>query len=335
MPTDSSHDPRDRLVREKYFTLRPKPLERWLWQQGLPPAAERVFWLHWEEGMRNRSWCSEIPLRRVARECCIDTSTVTRAYQWLKARGLIRREDPGRDSANPFQQATAVTEVRVPRELLSELSRHPSRRHGPAASPANVVPTRALMASEPDSGVGKSRMEESVSGAPDPHPRRFSRAEIQATLAKLSDAERARFFTASRNQTGTVTFDTDSRLSPEEQAFVLRQLQQSMPARTSGSESVHSVHRPTVQGTSARLSLLELARARRAIGTYTATAQQAAETLRQVVWAVEEGALRSFGTLKGLNVALKKIREGAWTRPHRMPPNWQRVGAAPETCRAA
>ena len=90
MPTEnptSSHDPRDRLVREKYFSLRPKPLERYLWQQGLPQAAERVFWLHWEEGMRNRDWCSEVPLKRVAALCCIDTSTVTRAYQVLKGLG--------------------------------------------------------------------------------------------------------------------------------------------------------------------------------------------------------------------------------------------------------
>src|ERR1035438_6111152 len=127
MSQEISHDPRDRLVREKYFSLRPKPLERWLWQQGLPQAAERVFWLHWEEGMRNRDWCSQVPLKRVASLCCVDPSTVTRAYQLLKARDLIRREDPGRDPVNPFQQATAVTEVRIPRELLTELSRSPNR----------------------------------------------------------------------------------------------------------------------------------------------------------------------------------------------------------------
>ena len=117
-----SHDPRDRLVREKYFSLRPKPLERYLWQQGLPQAAERVFWLHWEEGMRNRDWCSEVPLKRVAALCCIDTSTVTRAYQVLKGLGLIRRESAGRDPENPFQQATAITEVRIPRELPIRVS---------------------------------------------------------------------------------------------------------------------------------------------------------------------------------------------------------------------
>src|SRR5271155_1935366 len=97
MPIETTWDPRAVLVRDKYFTLHPKPLERWLWQQGLPQAAERIFWLHWQEGTRSGDWCSEIPIKVVARECSIDPSTVTRAYQLLKAKGLIRREDPGRD----------------------------------------------------------------------------------------------------------------------------------------------------------------------------------------------------------------------------------------------
>jgi len=123
----NARDPRSRLVREKYFSLRPRPLERWLWAQGIPMSAERVFWLHWQEGMKRGDWCSEIPIRRVAAECQLDASTVTRAYQWLIRAGCLRRTDPGRDAGNPFQQATAVTEVRVPRELLVEFDRHPSR----------------------------------------------------------------------------------------------------------------------------------------------------------------------------------------------------------------
>src|SRR5580698_676405 len=123
-----SRDARVRRGREKYFSIRPRPVERWLWAQGIPASAERVFWLHWQEGVQRGDWCSEIPLRRVARECSLDVSTVTRAYQLLGKMGCIRRTDPGRDAANPFQQATAVTEVRLPRELLGELDRHPNRR---------------------------------------------------------------------------------------------------------------------------------------------------------------------------------------------------------------
>ena len=40
-----------------------------------------------------------------------------------------------------------------------------------------------------------------------------------------------------------------------------------------------------------------------------------------------------------VNIALKKIREGCWSRPNRMPPNWLRTqagqAAGPETCSAA
>jgi len=36
-----------------------------------------------------------------------------------------------------------------------------------------------------------------------------------------------------------------------------------------------------------------------------------------------------------VNIALKKLREGAWTRPNRMPPNWMIAAARPEICSAA
>ena len=108
---EKSRDPRTRLMREKYFNIRPRPLEQWIWAQGVPASAERVFWMHWQEGLQRGDWCSELPLRRVAQECHLDVSTVTRAYQLLAKLGCIRRSDPGRNPANPFQQATAVTEV--------------------------------------------------------------------------------------------------------------------------------------------------------------------------------------------------------------------------------
>ena len=98
----TDRDPRWRLVNEHYYTQRPDPLDDWLWDQGLPQAAERVFWLHWREGMRSGDWSSQIPIKRVAQRCRVDVSTVTRAYHLLKAKGLIRRQDPGRDEANPF-----------------------------------------------------------------------------------------------------------------------------------------------------------------------------------------------------------------------------------------
>ena len=162
MSMQNERDPRTALVKEKYFSLRPKPLERWLWQQSLPQTAERVFWLHWEEGMRNGDWCSEIPLKRVARECCVDPSTVTRAYQLLKFRGLIRREDPGRDPDKPFCQATAITEVRLPREFITELGKSPNRTQrtltqipAPAPDPRAITPPRPTASATPATAPAK------------------------------------------------------------------------------------------------------------------------------------------------------------------------------------
>jgi hypothetical protein len=311
---EETRDPRVILVREKYFSLRPKPLERWLWQQGLPQAAERVFWLHWEEGQKVGDWCSQIPLKRVASLCCVDPSTVTRAYQLLKGLGLIRREDPGRDPANPFQQATAVTEVRVPRDLLQEMSRSPNRR-----GPQTPVPEREAHA----------RTDE-VAPAP-AATARPTRQESQAMWSRASAEEKAQFFRASRSGARHINFDLESRLTAEDRGQILAQLDQMARARTLAPPASKSVQTTPYAGPK-KLTVLELARARRKIGE-AVPPQESAETLRQVIWAVEEGALRRFELSLALNIALKKIREGCWTRPNRMPPNWLR--ASTETCSAA
>ncbi len=326
MSIENTRDPRVVLIREKYFSLRPKPLERWLWQQGLPQAAERVFWLHWEEGQRSGDWCSEVPLKRVANLCCVDPSTVTRAYQLLKGLGLIRRESAGRDPGNPFQQATAITEVRIPRALLIELARAPNRNALKRASP-EVHGT--------GQGTAQLPIESPVVAVPDkPRP---TRQQTQALWAKASAQERSRFFNASRDRLTCIEFDAQTQLSPEERGHLLMQLQQLA--------NTQSMARPAPAGTPSvaarsnyagprRLSVLEMARTRKRI-FQAIPGDQASEVLRQVVWAVEEGALRRFEMPLALNIALKKIREGGWTRPNRMPPNWARMLARTETCSAA
>ena len=172
------------------------PLERWLWAQGIPASAERVFWLHWHEGMKTGTWCSEVPIRRVAAECCLDVSTVTRAYQLLVRIGCLRRTDPGRDAANPFQQATAVTEVRIPRELLVELDRHPNRaqRHRETVEQAasaerapkaeNEAPRETRASSDPFIGTERSR---ATPGALAAHPRHVA-GRASAVRRSQSDA---------------------------------------------------------------------------------------------------------------------------------------------------
>lgn len=323
MSTVNARDPRTALVEEKYFSLRPKPLERWLWQQALPPAAERVFWLHWEEGMRRGDWCSELSLKQVARECCVDTSTVTRAYQLLKGRELIRREDPGRDPGNPFQQAIAITEVRIPRELLQQLGRAPNRakkRVEQGAVQTISAPASAMSAAP----AGATR-------APVPM---LCRAASAALLQRLSVNERAAFFTASRDRQRVMGFDSGTALNPGEQAQIQALLAQlcsdSAPVRATAPASprVFSPHAAL-----RRLSPLEAARLRKSVVMVAGT-DAGTDVFRQVLWSVEEGALRRFDTRLATNIALKKIREGAWSRPNRMPPNWLRT-AAPETCNAA
>jgi hypothetical protein len=322
MSFESQHDPRSALVKTKYFSLHPKPLERWLWKQALPPAAERVFWLHWEAGMQNGDWCSEIPLKRVAFECCVDPSTVTRAYQLLKALELIRREDPGRDPNNPFQQATAITEVQLPRELVIELSKSPNR---PTKS---QVPGPAQTSASP--------VDPPVPTAP---PKaRFNREDSQAMWSRASAAERARYFAASRDRLTSLEFDANTQLTPEDRGEILCQLAQLAAARPTASPSKPLSATPAPKGPRI-LSVLELARVRRQIQELVPNAA-APEVLRQVIWAVEQGALQRFSSDLAINIALKKIREGAWSKPHRMPPKWlprqlKIERAQPEPCNAA
>ena len=328
MAFESHHDPRVRLVREKYFSLRPKPLERWLWSQGVPASAERVFWLHWQEGQQRGDWCSEVPLKRVARECCLDPSTVTRSYQLLTRLGCLRRTDPGRDRDNPFCQATAITEVRVPRELLVELDRHPNRRAGPPErAPTTIAPPSAE--SPPVGACETPKPADPFAGL---RTRERLMALGQLTRA-MSAQEESRYREALRTHQGHMEFDADSKLTAEERGRVLQFL---TCVAVEPRRAVQGVGAPGVVTSKPRkLSVFELARLRRDLQSVT-TIEAAPELMRQVVWSIEEGSLQRFSPLHGLHIALKKIREGAWTRPNRMPPNWARaMSAAPETCRRA
>jgi hypothetical protein len=328
---ESTHDPRARLVREKYFSLRPKPLERWLWAQGIPASAERVFWLHWQEGMQRGDWCSEVPLKRVARECCLDLSTVTRAYQLLARIGCLRRTDPGRDPANPFQQATAVTEVRVPRELLVELHRHPNRRaaagkHGESAAleAPKCGPTVTIAAAP--------KSQDPFDGLRGRERRQAHNQLIQA----MSAAEESRYREALRTHQPHICFDTESKLSAEDRGRVLQFLSVLAIEPSSTTASSSPAAASTTRGPR-KLSIFELARLKREIQSASSSAS-APELMRQVVWSIEEGSLKRFASVHAIHIALKKIREGAWTRPNRMPPNWARAISAPsalETCRRA
>lgn len=325
MPIESRGDPRVTLMRDKFFTMRPKPLERWLWQQGLPASAERVYWYHWDLGARNGTWCSQVPLRVVARECCLDPATVTRAYQLLRRLELVRREDPGRDPRNPFQQATAVTEIRVPRELIQGLAREPNRRssktNGEAMTPAPVVPVAAAPAPQ----------------APATATAQPSRDESREIFARLSAGERSRFAAASAHRRGTLEFDADTRLTAPDRAHVLATLDSLARARPAGAPQPATAVAAPRQSASRRLSALDVIRVHKGLQTLAAARSEAppASLLGEVVYAAEEGALAKYPVPLALNIALKKIREGIWSSPHRMPPDWSLRRALPETCMAA
>ena len=130
-------------------------------------------------------------------------------------------------------------------------------------------------------------------------------------------------------------FDADSKLSAEQRGRVLQFLTCLAIEPASAVQPVSPATSASAKPGVRKLSVFELARLKRDIQSVTSSSA-APELMRQVAWSIEEGNLRRFSPLHALHIALKKIREGAWTRPNRMPPNWARaVSAPPETCRRA
>lgn len=323
MSENPGKDSRDVLAQDKYFTLRPRPLEQWLWRAGIPASAERVFWLHWQEGMRG-DWCSAIALKRVASHCSLDVSTVTRAYQWLIKHGLIRRQDPGRDPTRPFEQAIAITEIRIPPELVRELAIHPDRArpqdrtNSPAPqgdSSADAIPEAELSPANPPldpfAGLGGRERVRALSGL----------------LDLMSPRERHDYDEALRTQRAALDFDEQTRLTPEQRGKIL-QLLTIMAHRPAVKREERSAPQAPKVTLRARLTMFDLARLRHQIQATCASADST-ELLRQVAWSIQHGALRRFTPLHAMRIALKKIRLGEWTRPHRMPPQWQRFSSSP------
>ena len=316
MPENHHRDPRDVLVQDKFYTHLPDPIFDAIAEHKLPATAILVLLTHMKAGMISGDHCSEIPIDAVAARCRIRPSTVTRAYQLLIRLGLLERTDPGRDTARPMQQAVAITEFRLPPALLRELSRYPNRRRPNAIStspepepPPSSAPTpaAAMALTDPFAGLsGRERM-----------------AAQARLLERLSPAERARYDHAFTHREPVIPFDTDCRLSEHEQRTLLQLLailaraQPAEPPKAPCTPAPTSGQRPRPR----RLSSLEIGHLRR--GLQAARGEMDVdELLRQVVWSVQHGALEKFPVLKATRIALKKVREGLWTRPHRMPPNW-------------
>jgi hypothetical protein len=250
---------------------------------------------------------------------------VTRAYQTLKRLGLIRRTDPGRDAANPFEQATCITEVLLPPDVLADLQASPNRpalrARVAARAPAPVSP---VFAPSPR--------------PPHPHEQldlKQRRARLKELAATLSPTEQDRWNKAICGSARSLDFDPDTRVSTEIQA----EIQQYLAAREPPKNAAPAPRSPAAAAPARprRLSVFDIARLRHGLHNI-GDLQGADELTRQVLWSIEAGSLRPFGVMHAVNIALKKIRQGQWTRPHRMPPNWMRKlneAAQPETCSGA
>lgn len=323
--TNGSRDPRTALVEDKYFEPLPELLRRWLWHSGLNQTEERVYWVHWQLGRRSGDWCSEVTIAWVASECGVSLSTVTRAYQTLRERGLIRREEGGRHPADPHRQLPSITEVRLPREVLVEMGRAPNRPRSSAAA----VPPDAPARSAPVAAPPAVRVDAPVS------PPALGRRETERLFSRMSTAEQSRFYAANREYRTHMDFDDGGRLTPEDRAAILAVLASTAGTRPEPTAAAAVTRQQRGRAAQEpRLGTLQVARLRRSLSSLNPP-QGVPGLLREVIWAVEEGALAVLAPAFAVNVALKKIREGVWTRPHRMPPNWRLELARPELCAVA
>lgn len=316
----TDHDPRSYVARCGFFTQRPAVVEEYLWELGLPTAAERVFWFHWREGMRAGDWCSSVPIKVVAARCRLDVSTVTRAYQVLKSHHLLRRESAGRDPNNPFQQATSVTEVRLPSALVTQLSRMPKRISGQAVAKPAVVTRPAPVNAEPVTAPLDSN----------------ARKRLMALARKLNGEDSRRYLAALDARQSTMEFSPHCQLTDEERLVLCESMARS--AAEPVAQQVREPPAPPLQSAALspprRLSLIELARLQAKVQDVVVAAE-APEAMRQVAWSIQFGALRRYPVYMALNIAVKKLREGCWSRPNRMPPNWTFLTAVPGLCGAA
>jgi hypothetical protein len=345
-PNCETDDPRRTVCDTKFFGLRPKPLERYVYRLNLPRSAERVFWLHWDAGRLNGNWCSEVPISRVAQELWIDESSVVRAYQILKKQGLLRRQDPGRDPQNPYRQATAITEVLLPREAIPELMNTPNRlqRARPAAIAEPVTPgstprqgaAQAVSPAHSAQGANAceqtSQADSSASPATSatelpPLPKGAMKIFVRAT-EKLDAADKAQYDAFVAGRAGSFVPQHGGLLSPEELEVLIAMVIRAKQARERRqAEPLRPASAPIRTRKEESLNAFCIALLSKKLKEELPL-KESMERLREIVWSIEHGQLKKLdGPLaKKMNIALKKVTEGKWTRPHKFPPNW-RIGS--------
>jgi hypothetical protein len=187
-----------------------------------------------------------------------------------------------------------------------------------------------LAAPGPEIQQGRGTAESVITAVP--------RDESREIFARLSAGERTRFAEASRQRRANLEFDADTRLGPTERGHVLETLESLARARPTATPTDRAT--TTAAGKPSgprRLGALEIVKLQKSLRTLAAASGTAPNSslMREVLYAVEEGALARFPAPLAINIALKKIREGAWSMPHRMPADWGVSRALPESCSAA
>ena len=155
------------------------------------------------------------------------------------------------------------------------------------------------------------------------------RARLKELAAALSPMEQDRWNKAICGSARSLDFDPNTRVPAEIQA----EIQQYLAAREAPKDVVSASPAPaaSVPSRPRRLSVFDIARLRHGLQKI-GSVQDADELTRQVLWSIEAGSLRQFGVMHAVNIALKKIREGQWTRPT---PDAAELAAQAERCRAA
>jgi hypothetical protein len=232
-----------------------------------------------------------------------------------------------------------VTEVRVPRDLVVSLSREPNRRASRVSegdsgmrAPAANVPPRHVQAEIVRVAAAPHSTGPTASAAPTGIP---SREQSRELFAKLSAGERTRFARASTHRRTTLEFDADSRLTPTDRAHVLSTLDSLARARPASAPAPAAA--TTASAAPRRLAALDVVKVQKRLSTLATARTEgvSAQLMGEVIYAIEEGALVKFPIPLAVNIALKKIREGAWSSPHRMPLDWRLRRALPVHCSAA
>jgi hypothetical protein len=318
-------DPRRLACESKHFSIRPVPIDQYLVRLRLPLIAYHAFWLHWDIGKRNGNFLSEITLSEVATRLGCDESSVTRAYQRLRQEGLLRRQSPGRDPADPHREPTAITEVTLPSELLKQILSAPDRRQRAAIdgqSTQSTVHTVVAIPASADTRTEQTTAAGDSEAAAWVRPHGALRIALRA-LSRMSPQERRRYEAFRERKIDALEWDPDTALTPEECEVTLMTLRQARLTPVQTPRPSTPALRPSiaVQGPR-RLSSFTQAQIRSRLVQYMAL-KKVPIRLLEITWAIETGSLRKHPVLLAINIALKKVRERLWTRPYRMPPHFQ------------